>query len=250
MSIPHFFSQPNYFATSELDFGYIDGQMNIVTLYDITKDYVEDKNKVQIMSIMCDRKNYIILYSSVSNNELYGPCIVFKDDVPDITKYTSNFTFTGIKLARINVYGSKFKNVPLNTEITSSQVHQALLPDIPLKMWSQRLRGKQMDIQECDTMSDDNELQKCKCYSNAYKRMYDERRNSIEHLEKVNSQQTTRLNEKTRELKDIYLLTSLVCLFVVFRWLWNDKNLTELKLNIYIITIATLMLYIIYLNWF
>ena len=88
MLIPHFFSQPNYFATSELDFGYIDGKMNIVTLYDITKDYVEDKNKVQIMSIMCDRKNYIILYSSVSDNESRWNCVSYSKTTFQILQNT------------------------------------------------------------------------------------------------------------------------------------------------------------------
>jgi hypothetical protein len=258
MGVPHFFSEPDYNQNSEINLEYhVDTNMSFVRLYDITHEKMNVKNKLQIMSIKCDNKNYIILYTNTVQNELYGPCIIFNKDIADIREYIDTVEFTGISLAQINVYESHFKHISMNTKITSHDVNKILYKIENTKPILNTLFNKIIStkITECDDNMD--LLQKCTCYKDIYKNLNHtcttdlqksekEKINKNTELEKIKSQ----LKNTQNQLKQCYIITTVFLFFILVGLLLNDKDITIFRLYIYLIIMGLLVLYLTYLVWF
>ena len=256
MGVPHFFSEPNY--KSEINLGYdYDTNMDLVRLYDITHEKVKVKNKLQIMSIKCDDKNYIILCTNTVQGELYGPCIVFNEDVPDITEFIDTVEFTGILLAKMDVYKSHFKNISLNTKITSRVVYKIIFDIQKTKSTLHSFYNTFMPtkIAECDDNAD--EVNKCTCYKNIYKNLTHQYINDLQKSEKEKlnkNNELERIKSKLKntqtQLKQTYIITTVFLFFFLLALLLNDKEISMIRLYIYLIIMGLIVLYLTYLVWF
>ena len=258
MEIPRFFSEPHF--KKEIDFMNLNKTLDhdIFLLYDSTK--VPGIGKIKIMSIKASYKYYIILYRGARSGKLDGPCILSDSDIDDLGNYDTNFYFSGIVLAKIDVYKLKFETVPRNIEITSQQIEK-LLNNLPVqtpsywKWLTNIFYESKMNIEECDKYIDEKD--KYICYYETYKSMYDECVNRAKQLEQINNKQLTMLDKKEKklkqtqkQLKDTSIILCLFMILVLLKLLYDETRMTYVKMYLYSIPIGCLFIYLMYLVWF
>ena len=255
MAFPKFFREPNFkgeIALTPLS----DVNENIIVLYDITRE--NSFGKLAIRSIKTNPIYFIILYENELNNKLNGPCILINTDIEDLNTINLGFEFSGILLARANVYKPKFQKILRNVEIPSNTIESILKNNSTQgSSWFssvvQFLWGSSNT--DCDIKSSDGEKYLChykKCQS-----QHHQCTNHAKQLQQMNDRQYNtiakkdmKIRETQKNLRDSNIIICLFMICVLFTFFVEETRMTKLKLYAYLIAFALILLYLMYLVWF
>ena len=257
MAIPQFFSQPNFNSEIKLQYRAVPDDDDIVKLYDSTENNLVE---LKIMSINIYHIYYVILFRSVQNGKLDGPCILIDSSIPDISKNVNDVVFSGIVLAKKTKF-SEFKNVQKNYEVASGEIYNILnrvsnqsstFISWLTSWWN---GSSKMDFTKCHNLASDNE--KYNCYCKDIKKSYNQCTSDVKQLQKITKNQVTmiakkdmKIRETQKKLRDSNIIICLFMICVLFTFFLEETRMTYVKLYAYFIAFALILLYLMYLVWF
>ena len=256
MALPQFFTKPDFIVSSKLVLTPLtDVNDDIIVLYDVTK---KSFGKLPIRSIETNPIYIIILYENVLDKKLDGPCILIDTNIKNLNTINLGFEFSGILLARANVYKPKFQKILRNVEIPSNTIESILKNNSTQgSSWFssvvQFLWGSSNT--DCDNKFTNEE--KYRCYYEKCQNKNKQCTNHANQLQQMNNRQNNtiakkdmKIRETQKNLRDSNIIICLFMICVLFTFFVEETRMTKLKLYAYLIAFALILLYLMYLVWF